>query len=93
MRNLGGCIGVSICANIVTATLSVRLNGVVSRAQLEMVLRSALVIDSMSPEVQEKIRGAFADSFTFQMQACTGLGAAAILGTLVMIERKPRFQS
>lgn len=89
-RNLGGCIGVSICANITTSTLFSRLSGVLPEPTFKMLLRSAGVVDTLTPEVKEQVRRAFAVSFTRQMQACTVLGGAAVLGTLVMIEKRPR---
>ncbi|KAF2181151.1 hypothetical protein K469DRAFT_692381 [Zopfia rhizophila CBS 207.26] len=92
MRNLGGSIGISICANLLSSTLSNQLNDRLSPTQFHALLGSAEAIDVIPRELQDQVREAFSRSFTRQMQAITGLGVAGLLFTLIMIERRPRFQ-
>ncbi|KAH8724201.1 major facilitator superfamily transporter [Phaeosphaeriaceae sp. PMI808] len=92
MRNLGGSIGISICANLLSDTLSNRVAKLLSPVQFQSLLGSAESIHLIPKEAQDEVRDAFARSFQRQMYAVTGLGAAGLLCTLIMVERKPRFQ-
>ncbi|KAF2004138.1 major facilitator superfamily transporter [Amniculicola lignicola CBS 123094] len=91
MRALGMSIGVSICANILSKTLSSAVADQLLPNQFRAVLGSAEAINSISPELQNQVRHAFAVGFTRQMQAICGLAGAGLLSTLIMIEKKPRF--
>ncbi|KAF2183643.1 drug resistance transporter EmrB/QacA subfamily [Zopfia rhizophila CBS 207.26] len=91
-RNLGGSIGISICANILNNSLSGKVKGLLTPEQFGALKGSAEAIKLISPSVQEQVREAFAKSFTRQMYAVTSLAAAGLLFTLIMVERRPRFQ-
>lgn len=56
------------------------------------LLGSAEAIKLIPVELQEAVRHAFAHSFMRQMQALCGLAGAGLLATLIMVERRPRFQ-
>ncbi|KAF2106986.1 putative MFS multidrug transporter [Lophiotrema nucula] len=92
MRGLGSSIGVSVCANILSRTLTSKLSGELSSTQMKGLLGSAEAIKMIPAELQEQVRQAFAESFTRQMQALCGLAGAGLLATLIMVERRPRYQ-
>jgi hypothetical protein len=92
MRGLGSSIGVSACANILSHTLKDSLQGKLSPQQMGGLLSNAEAIKSIPNELQEAVRQAFAHSFKRQMQALCGLTGAGLLATLIMFERRPRFQ-
>ncbi|KAF2865599.1 major facilitator superfamily transporter [Massariosphaeria phaeospora] len=91
-RVLGGSLGVAICANILNNHLTDRLEGIVDPMHLKALLASAQTLALIPPELRGIVREAFAASFVQQMQIILGLSAAGLLVTLLMVEKRPRFQ-
>lgn len=86
-------VGVSTCANILSSTLSSTVKDKLSAEELNIILGSAEAVTRVTPYLQETIRQAFSLAFTTQMQAVWGITAAGLLCTLIMVEKKPRFQA
>jgi len=91
-RVLGGSVGVAICANILNNDLAEKLRGLLSPDQVKALLASAQTLASVPSELQTTVRETFAASFVEQMHAVLGLGCAGLLATLLMVERRPRYQ-
>lgn len=83
MRNPGGSIGISICANILSKTLSNNVADLLSPAQFQLLLGSAQSIHLIPRGLQDKVRDTFAISFQQQMYGITGLCAAGLLCALI----------
>jgi len=64
MRNLGGSISISICANLLSNTLSDPLEKLLSPGQFHTLLGSAEAVNNIPPDLQERVRDAFSSSFT-----------------------------
>ena len=91
-RVLGGSIGVAICANILNNHITDQLDGILDPVQMKGLLASAQALALIPPELREVVREAFAASFIQQMQVILGLSSAGFLATLLMVEKRPRFQ-
>jgi hypothetical protein len=91
-RVLGGSLGVAVCANILNNHLTDRLAEFVDPVHVKALLASAQAVALIPPELREVVRGAFAASFIQQMQVVLGLSAAGLVSTLLMVEKRPRFQ-
>jgi hypothetical protein len=91
-RVLGGSIGVAICANILNNHIRDRLEGLLDPRHMKALLASAQTMALIPPELREIVREAFAASFVQQMQIILGLSAVGLLVTLLMVEKRPRFQ-
>lgn len=91
-RVLGGSIGVAVCANILNNQLTSRLEGVLDPLHLKALLGSAQTMALIPPELRGVVRESFAMSFVRQMQVILGLSAAGFIATLLMVEKRPRYQ-
>lgn len=91
-RVLGGSIGVAIAANILNNDLVSKLRGVLSQEQLKGLLASAQALSLIPPALQGSVQDSFAESFVQQMQVVLGLCCAGLLATLLMVEKRPRYQ-
>jgi hypothetical protein len=91
-RVLGGSIGVAICANILNNHITDRLHGILDPLQIKALLASVQALELIPSEQREVVREAFTASFIQQMQIILGLSGAGLLLTLLMVERRPRFQ-
>ncbi|KAJ5389745.1 uncharacterized protein N7496_000813 [Penicillium cataractarum] len=89
-RFLGGAIGLAIASNILNGHLTHHLQGVLSSHELHLVLENVKYITNFSPELQEKVKGFFADSYSTQLRVMIGFAAAQLPAVLLLIRRGQR---
>ncbi|KAI4164050.1 MAG: hypothetical protein LQ342_002285 [Letrouitia transgressa] len=88
-RILGGSIGLAVCTNILNEKVKSG-SALLSSQQLNSLLRSAQLIETLPPRLQTLVRQLYGRGYNEQMQALTAFGGAAVLATLIMWEKKPR---
>lgn len=89
-RFLGGAIGLAIASNILNGQLSHHLQGVLSSHELHLFLENVKYISNFSPDLQEKVKGFFADSYNTQLRVMIGFAAAQLPAVLLLIRRGQR---
>ena len=88
-RILGGCLGLAVCINVLNNKIKSGSLPLTSQ-QLSDLLKSAQTIKALPLDLQELVRQAFARGYNEEMQILLAFSGAAMLATLLMVERKPR---
>ncbi|KAL5430210.1 hypothetical protein PMIN06_012584, partial [Paraphaeosphaeria minitans] len=91
-RSLGGCVGVSVCINIMNKYITSQLASELSLEQMAAVKLSASAVNSFPKAIQIMVRGAYAGGFLWQSYAMMAFGSVAILTVLLMVEKNLRKQ-
>ncbi|KAH8687908.1 drug resistance transporter EmrB/QacA subfamily [Tricladium varicosporioides] len=91
-RVLGGCVALAICTNLLNNKVTLDLKNILSPLELRSLQSSASATANLSPTVLWQVREAFLKGFEQQMLPLIGFGGGAILVSLFMIERNPRWQ-
>lgn len=87
-RILGGSIGLAVCINVLNN--KIKTASFLSPDQLNGILESAQVIETLPPSFQEALRRIYAAGYNEEMQVLTAFSGAAVVTTLLMWESKPR---
>jgi hypothetical protein len=72
--------------------LAREFRGLLAPAQLKALLASAQSLAFIPTNLRETVRDTFAATFVKQMQIILGLSCAGLLASLLMIEKRPRYQ-
>lgn len=91
-RALGGSIGLSICTNLLNNHVSSVLSPILSADELSALLSSTEAVAGISPRLQDKVKEAFASGYNLQWLAMIAFSGGAVLASLMMVEKKPRWQ-
>ncbi|MCJ1358941.1 MAG: hypothetical protein MMC33_008941 [Icmadophila ericetorum] len=89
-RMLGGTIGLAICTTILNSRIESDLSSILSPAQLAGLLQSSRVLQELEPQQRDIAKRVYEDSFDQQMRVLVAFGAATLLSSLIMLEKKPR---
>ncbi|KAJ5117246.1 hypothetical protein N7448_004185 [Penicillium atrosanguineum] len=85
-RFLGGAVGLAIASNIFNGRLAHHLHGILTRHELHLFLENVKAINSLSPNLQEDVKGVLADSFTTQLRVMIGFAAASVPAALLLLK-------
>ena len=88
-RILGGSLGLAVCTNVLNNKIKSESGSLTTR-QLDDLLRSAQSIKALPPSVRETVRQTYAKGYNEEMQVLIAFAGAAILSTLLMLEKKLR---
>lgn len=91
-RALGGSVGLAVCAIALNNHFTHELSTEVTPNQLAALARSADMVALIPASLHEPIRHAYSGGFREQMQAMAAFSGAAVLASLLAIEKKPRRQ-
>lgn len=83
-RFLGGAIGLAIGSSIMNSFLKVKLAGILSPGELAALLQSTEVLTTFRPEMQQRVREVFVQSYDIQFKVVTGIAAAQFPAAMLM---------
>lgn len=83
-RFLGGAIGLAIGSSIMNSYLKVNLASILSPSELASLLQSIEVLTTFGPEVQQRVREVFVQSYDIQFKVVTGIAAAQFPAAALM---------
>lgn len=81
-------MGLSIVTAAYKGYVTSRLDAVLTEEQRQLILDSASFIQTLSPEVQERVREIFSGGYNLQFRILIGFAAAQIPSSLLMWQRK-----
>ena len=87
-RVMGGVIGLAIVTAVFNSFVKSKLAQFLSPDQINDLLKATSSITSLPNEMQEVVRGIFADGYNLQMKILAGLAAAQIPSSFVMWQKK-----
>ena len=87
-RVMGGVIGLAIVTAVFNSFVKSKLGQFLSADQIDNLLKATSSITSLPTEMQEVVRGIFADGYNLQMKILAGFAAAQIPSSLVMWQKK-----
>lgn len=92
-RALGGSVGLAVCAVALNNHFMHELSTELVPGQLAALARSVDTVKLFPPSLHEPIRHAYSGGFREQMQAMAAFSGAAVLASLLAVEKKPRRQT
>ena len=87
-RVMGGAVGLAVVTTVFNSNVRPALADLLSREQVETLLRSAGAVKSFAPETQEIITNTFASAYNLQMKILAGFAAAQIPSSILMWQKK-----
>lgn len=87
-RVMGGVIGLAIVTAVFNSLVKSKLGRFMSPDQINDLLKATGSITSLSAELQEMVRGIFADGYDLQMKILAGFAAAQIPSSILMWQKK-----
>lgn len=85
---MGGAIGLAIVTSILNGFVSSRLSAFLPEDQVVALLQTSAVVNSLSPEHQERVRAIFGRGYNIQMRILIGLAAAQLPSSALMWQKK-----
>ncbi|KAI1163554.1 major facilitator superfamily domain-containing protein [Nemania serpens] len=88
-RVLGGSIGIALCSIIFNAKVAHDLSGEMDPDDLEALHHSPTIAPWLPPELQGKVKVAYADAFTNDIKLLMGIAAIGIISSCFTYQRQP----
>lgn len=88
-RILGGCLGLAVCTNVLNNNIKSESSRLTTQ-QLNDLLKSAQTIKALPPDLRENVRQAYAQGYNEEMQVLIAFAGAAVISTLLLVEKKLR---
>lgn len=88
-RVLGGSIGIALCSIIFNAKVAHDLSGNMDPDDLEALHHSPTIGPWLPPELQSKVKAAYADAFTDDIKLLMGVAAIGIITSCFTYQRQP----
>lgn len=92
-RFLAGAIGLAIASTILNTMLKSDLNDVLAPAQLEALLQTTDIIQSLPPGTQDIVKGVFSRAYNIQFKIMLGFAAAQFPATALLFRRGPQIRA
>ncbi|KAK3390170.1 major facilitator superfamily transporter [Podospora didyma] len=93
IRVLGGTIGLAICSALLVNRITSETSEFLSPSQAAALLQSFQSAKLLPPELQHRVRSAFAVAYSQQMRAMLYFCAVSLLSLGLLVERRPRRMS
>lgn len=90
IRVLGGTIGLAICSALLRNYVTNRTAELLTPDQQAAMLQSFQSVGRLPPELQVKIREAYADGYSQLMRVMLYFCIASFFSLLLLFERQPR---
>ena len=87
-RFLGGVIGLAIVSNVFTARLKNGLTGLLSPQQLLALDRDTAVLNTLAPDLKERVLHVFAKEYNYQNNIIIAFAAAQLLAVAVVWNKR-----
>lgn len=88
LRYMGAVIGVSIVTCVLSSYVQRHLGAILSADEVELLLDSSSMIDSLPISVQSTVRLVYAEAYNLQMKILMGFSAAQIPAAVLMWRKK-----
>ena len=94
MRTLGGSIGLAVGVIVFNQAIrnSDKLQKSLTQDERELLYKSPLALDTLSPNELEVASRIYADAFTSEIRTATYIAAASVLVSLLTVQRNPPFR-
>ena len=88
LRYMGAVIGVAIATCVLNSFVESHLSNILSSTQVEGLLRSSGMINTLPAELQIPVRLVFAEAYNLQMKVLIGFSAAQTAAACLMWQKK-----